>query len=206
MKHRKPRRGCRLSRFVGSGIGAILTGGIFVGGCATPSPITNLSAAYEAALSSSTEIEPPPPGSEAERRGIQGVKDLFEVYSAESITNFAGKTYAETLYFRDGFKELTNREDIVHYMLEGTKPLRACTFRFDQVSRSDNDFYFRWVMIVSLQSDPEGYQDEAVGMSHIRFNKQGQVVFQQDYWDPTDVLYRRIPIANGLIKRVKDRL
>ena len=142
----------------------------------------------------------------AEKHGIQAVKNLFEDYSTESIRDYAPSAYAEDLYFRDGFKELTRRDDIVAYLLHGAEPLRECTFVFQQVTRDGIDFYFRWIMTVSLDSDPEGYADQALGMSHIRFNEDGQVVFQQDYWDPTDVLYRRIPIAKGLIKMVKDRL
>lgn len=175
-------------------------------GCASPSPITHVSQAYTHGLAVSENVVPPPPGSEAEARGIQGVLDLFEVYSTNSISTYGPKTYAESLYFRDGFKELTNRNDIITYLMHGAQPLRECTFDFDQVTRDGKDFYFRWVMNITHGSDPEGYADQAVGMSHIRFNEDGQVVFQQDYWDPTDVLYRRIPIANGLIKLVKDRL
>ncbi len=179
---------------------------LLVLGCASPTPITHASKAYMHGLTVSADIAPPPPGSEAEKRGIQGVIDLFEVYSTHSISTYGPTTYAESLYFRDGFKELTHRNDIVTYLMHGAQPLRECTFDFQQVTRDGNDFFFRWIMNVSLESDPDGHSDQALGMSHIRFNEDGQVVFQQDYWDPTDVLYRRIPIASGLIKMVKDRL
>ena len=66
--------------------------------------------------------------------------------------------------------------------------------------------YLRWTMNVSLNRDPEDRMDSALGMSHIRFNPDGKIVFQQDYWDPTDILYSRIPVANWLIKKVKERL
>jgi hypothetical protein len=31
-------------------------------------------------------------------------------------------------------------------------------------------------------------------------------MFQQDYWDPSDVLYSRIPIAGWMINKVKSGL
>ncbi|MFT5473134.1 MAG: hypothetical protein ACI9OU_000337 [Candidatus Promineifilaceae bacterium] len=185
---------------------AVVVAGFLFAGCASAPPITNLSDAYVAGLAASARVEPLAPGGLAEQRGIRSVTNLFTNYSTRSIEDYAAEAYAETLYFRDGFKELSNRADIVTYLLHGAEPLRACTFRFDQVTRDGRDYYFRWVMTMALQSDPSGHADEAVGMSHIRFNAEGQVMFQQDYWDPTDVLYRRIPIARGLIGWVKSKL
>jgi hypothetical protein len=43
-------------------------------------------------------------------------------------------------------------------------------------------------------------------MSRMRFNSDGQVIFHQDYWDPTDIVYKRIPIAKQLIAYVKSKL
>jgi hypothetical protein len=43
-------------------------------------------------------------------------------------------------------------------------------------------------------------------MSHIRYNSEGKVIFHQDYWDPTDIVYRRIPIAKQLISYTKGKM
>ena len=45
-----------------------------------------------------------------------------------------------------------------------------------------------------------------MGVSHFRFNSSGQVVFHQDYWDPTDIVYKRIPLVKQLIAYVKKKL
>jgi hypothetical protein len=160
---------------------AVVVAGFLLAGCASAPPITNLSDAYVAGLAASARVEPLAPGGLAEQRGIRSVTNLFTNYSTRSIEDYAAEAYAETLYFRDGFKELSNRADIVTYLLHGAEPLRACTFRFDQVTRDGRDYYFRWVMTMALQSDPSGHADEAVG-------------------------YRRIPIARGLIGWVKSKL
>ncbi|MEM7394849.1 MAG: hypothetical protein AAF492_21150, partial [Verrucomicrobiota bacterium] len=70
----------------------------------------------------------------------------------------------------------------------------------------DGEYYVRWTMNVDMKRSPEGDIEHVVGMSHIRFNPAGKVVFHQDYWDPTDVLYRKIPIARGLIGYVRSKL
>ena len=84
--------------------------------------------------------------------------------------------------------------------------MRECTFDFESPVIDGEDVYLRWTMNVNLKRDKPDRVDRAIGMSHLRFNDEGKVIFQQDYWDPTDVLYRRIPVANWLIGKVKERL
>jgi len=137
---------------------------------------------------------------------VQQVVDLFGDFSKENLEANLRDTYSEELYFRDGFKEFTDFQAFYDYMVHSTEALRECSFAFPQVTYSNGDYYLRWEMTVALNRDPEGERQQCVGMSHIRFNEAGKVVFQQDYWDPTDVLYNRIPVANWLIKKVHQRL
>jgi hypothetical protein len=177
--------------------------------CSSSGPkLTAPTHAYREALQRTdpAEREGLEPGSEAEQEAIQRVIDLFAVFSEENVSQRVRGVYADTLFFRDGFKEFHEIDPLAEYMIESTKPLRECTFDFEEPVINDGDYYLRWTMNVSLNSDPEGYMDRAIGMSHIRFNQEGKVIFQQDYWDPTDVLYDRIPVANWLIKKVKERL
>lgn len=143
---------------------------------------------------------------ERDDAAIQRVIDLFEDFSHENLERNIANVYAETLFFRDGFREVHSLAELEPYFLHSTKPLRTCTFDFPGVTFSNGDLYLRWIMNVSLNRDPEGTVDTCVGMSHIRFNSEGKVVFQQDYWDPTDILYSRIPVAGWLIQKVHNRL
>ena len=46
---------------------------------------------------------------------------------------------------------------------------------------------------------------QSMGVSHLRFDAEGKVIFHHDYWDSADVLVPRVPIANGLIELVRRR-
>jgi hypothetical protein len=48
--------------------------------------------------------------------------------------------------------------------------------------------------------------ESSIGMSRFRFNSEGQVIFHQDYWDPTTLIYKKIPIAKQLIRFVQGRM
>ena len=42
----------------------------------------------------------------------------------------------------------------------------------------------------------------AVGMSHVRFDKDGRIIFQQDYWD-TSIIYEKVPVMGWVIRWIK---
>ncbi len=158
-------------------------------------------AATDPASTPSLEI-----GSDAEEAAIQRVIDLWKSYTVENLEAHFEEVYATNFYFRDAFHTMSDRNELKAYLLESARNVRECTFEFQDVGRHEGNYYFRWIMKVSLKRDPEGHVTQSLGMSHMRFNADGKVIFHQDYWDPTDVVYRHIPVANWLIKKVKDRM
>ena len=137
---------------------------------------------------------------------IQPLIALFADYTKENVSARVRDVYAESLYFRDGFKEFTEIDGLEAYLVHGTEPLRTCVFEFPSVAMHNGDYYLRWVMKANLKRDDPDRVEEVIGMSHVRLNAEGKVVFQQDYWDPSDVLYRRIPIAGWMVHKIKSTL
>ncbi|HAV13389.1 MAG TPA: hypothetical protein DCX06_07875 [Opitutae bacterium] len=163
---------------------------------------------YKAALSKSepTQFNLPDVGSAEEAAMLDAVTQLFANYNAENLAANIEKVYAEEVYFRDAFKQLDSASAIREYMLAGLEPLEGCEFVFNNISRAGGDFYFDWTMRLDFKKTPTGTWEESIGISRMRFNSEGQVVFHQDYWDPTDIVYKRIPIARQLIAYVKKKL
>lgn len=148
----------------------------------------------------------PEPGSEEEQQALVRFLDLFRNYRAEELPRRVAQVYADDAFFRDGFKELQGAGEIGAYMRRGLEAVRECRFEFQSTVSEGGEHYVRWLMIVSLKRDAENVESRTLGISHVRFNRDGQVAFQQDYWDPTDFLYRRIPLANWMIAKVRERL
>lgn len=165
-------------------------------------------ATYQKALAESdpTKYDLPAPGSEAEQAMIDRVKALFSDYTRENLADNITEVYAEDVYFRDAFKQFDKAAEIREYMLEGLKPLDGAEFVFNNVARSGGDFYFDWTMRLDFKKTPPNTWEESIGVSRMRFNSEGKVIFHQDYWDPTDIVYRRIPIAKQLIAFVKGKM
>lgn len=163
---------------------------------------------YQQALRSSDPAsnQPPAPGSEAETAMLERVKQLFSNYTRENLAANVTEVYAGDVYFRDAFKQFNHAGEIREYMLAGLEPLEQAEFVFNRVARSGNDYYFDWTMRLDFKKTPPNTWEESIGVSHMRFNAEGKVIFHQDYWDPTDIVYRRIPIARQLIAFVKKKL
>lgn len=163
---------------------------------------------YRQALTSSdpTAQQAPAPGSEAEAAMLARVQALFSDYSYDNLAKSVTEVYAEEVYFRDAFKQFNRAEDIREYMLAGMAPLDQAEFVFNRVARSGSDYYFDWTMRLDFKKTPPNTWEESIGVSHMRFNADGKVIFHQDYWDPTDIVYRRIPIAKQLIAFVKGKM
>lgn len=174
-------------------------------GCSSTSypRLTAPSDAYLDALASTEPLEVTP---DNEQAALHRLMDLFRNFHVEYLRENTKHVYADTFFFRDGFKELHQIDELEAYMVHSAEPVRHCTFEFATPIKSGHDYFLQWTMELSLKRDDDDRMDRAIGMSHIRFNREGKVVFHQDYWDPTDILYRRIPIANRLIGYVRSKL
>lgn len=188
-----------------------LTTALYFTGCSTTTDMhtqTIPDTQYLEALKASdpAQFDLPAIGSEGERAMIERVTALFSNYNRKNLAENVTKVYAEDVYFRDAFKHFDRAEDIRDYMLEGLKPLDQAEFVFNGVARNGGDFYFDWTMRLDFKKTPPNTWEESIGVSRMRFNSEGKVIFHQDYWDPTDIVYRRIPIARQLIAFVKGKM
>jgi hypothetical protein len=166
-----------------------------------PSPITAPTAIYRKAI----EQAPFEKGEQA-KAGLERLAAFFADFSESNVTQTVRGVYAKDAYLRDGFKELQGVEAIAPYMIRSAAALRTCSFDFEDVAVHGGDHYIRWVMHTNLKRDAPERVAHVIGMSHVRFDSEGRVAFQQDYWDPSDVLYSRIPVAGWLIEKVKSTL
>lgn len=148
----------------------------------------------------------PAEGSDAEAAMLERVEALFTDYTKDNLQNNVTEVYAEKVYFRDAFKQFDHAGEIRDYFLYGLSPLNAAEFDFRRIIRSGDEFYIDWVMRLDFKKTSAGSWEESIGMTHMRFNSAGKIIFHQDYWDPTDIVYKRIPVAKQLINFVKKKM
>ena len=171
-------------------------------GCATKAPgLTEPTPSYTQAVDGTADRAVAP----ADER-IQALMDLFQNYTPEELKTRTPQVYADDIWFRDGFREIRGGDALVDYLQHSASGLRDSRFEFAEPIRHGDDVYLRWVMHLNLKRDDAERWSRTLGMSHLRFDEDGRVIFQQDYWDPTDMLYYRIPGANWMIQQVRKKL
>ena len=144
-------------------------------------------------------------GSETEQQAIQAFIDLFAVFERERLAGGITALYAEDAYFRDAFVEFNNSADIEDYFVRSTEPVEFCTFDIVDVAENEGHYYFRWIMTLKLNRYPNRPPNVTHGITHLRFNEAGQIVFHQDYWDAA-ALYKEFPVIGGLLRYIEKQI
>lgn len=166
------------------------------------------SASYQAGLEAALAASPADweAYGEAEQAAVDALKLLFHEYTSEALEKNVPRVYAAEPFFRDGFREIRDIQLLTQYFMHSAETLSSCTFEFQPHASVNGDVYLPWTMTFRLKRDKESEFTEVIGMTHLRFNADGQVIFHQDYWDPTDAVWRRIPLAGWMIQKVRARL
>jgi hypothetical protein len=141
------------------------------------------------------------PGSEKERVAIELFSYLLANFTEDTIKRYVHDVYAPNAYYRDSFTAKQGVENIETYFIEGTRTMDELAFDLQDVAVHDGNYYFRWI----TQFSQKGKKDDVIhlpGVSHVRFDKEGRIIFHQDFWD-AGVIYERLPIIGFFIRWLK---
>ena len=75
----------------------------------------------------------------------------------------------------------------------------------DSLSRGD-DVMVRWKMQTQSKVWWKTLTIDSFGMTHLRFNEQGQIVLHQDYWDAAGGFYEHLPLLGSSIRSIRSNL
>ena len=186
-------------------IAALLASAVALAGCTAAQPADPLGTYRKALAATDPSISASPePDSVAESEAVNRFVDFYKVFSAEAIRAKVRNVYADGAYFRDPFHEVTGIAAIERYFVNSTDGVEECTFDIQDVAGFHGNYYVRWVMHLKTKRDPKS-PIQAVGVTHVRFDDKGKVIFHQDYWDG-GIVYERIPVVGWLIGKVKGRI
>ena len=180
-----------------------LFGALFLTSCATmsdspkPDPLDE----YRAALGAAEKV-----GSGNEEEGLKNIKSLLADFSKENMSR-AAEVYAKDAFLNDTLKTVRGGQAIEDYFVETAESLEYARVKFDDTLRSeDGSYYLRWTMVMKSKVINKGNEIETIGVSHIRFDRDGKVLVHQDYWDNARGVFEHIPVIGSGIRMVKNRL
>lgn len=165
-----------------------------------------MQSSYHEALITVAEAPIVVPGSPEEVAGIERFKDFFSDFSAEGIRSKVRSVYAEDVYFNDTLKEIRGIQSLEPYLIESAAAVESCTVDIEDLAVNNGNYYFRWSMDIRFKNIKKGQLTRSIGISHIRFNKEGKICLHQDFWDSASGLFQHIPFVGYLIRKIKARL
>ena len=146
------------------------------------------------------------PGGEEERRAIEQFQGLLSDFKAPDFRTRIREVYAEDAFFNDTLKTVRGAEEIEDYLAASADAIEKGTVEFLDLVADDGNYYFRWKMTIRFKRFARGEDKHSVGMTHVRFDREGKVVLHQDFWDSSGGLFEHVPVLGWMLRRAKKRL
>jgi hypothetical protein len=127
----------------------------------------------------------------------------FKIGAKEEIIR---QTYAENFYFNDTFKVINDIETLIPYMTETAQTVKSTTVKILDTAYSGSDYYIRWVMVMEFDVKGKDIYSRSTGMTQLRFNSEGKIIFHQDFWDSTEGFYQHLPYIGYFVRKIRSKL
>ena len=135
----------------------------------------------------------------------QQMQRVFADMSKGATAEIIREVYAESIYFNDTFKIITDRNNLIEYLSE-TAQSADTQVEILEVIKSKEDYYVRWRMHMAFSAVGKDIESDSVGISQLRFNKQGQITFQHDFWNSNEAFYEHLPFIGRFLIKIKQKL
>ncbi len=146
-------------------------------------------------------------GSAQETEALQRFGRFFSDFSPDKVERLVDQTYAIDVWFNDTLKTLHGREHLREYLKHSAQAVQSCRVEIlDTLSNDNGDYFLRWSMVIRFKRFKPNQDTQTIGVSHLRFNRDGLVVLHQDYWDSTAGLFEHIPLLGAAIRAIKRRV
>lgn len=174
--------------------------------CAAPNRSTENVALYRSSMEKvvASGLEA---GSSGEKAAVQRLSLFLQgIGDVNYVRENALKVYSADAYLDDTLAVHHGAAEIEAYFIKTSETMTAYHVTVDDVARSGNDYYFRWTMKFAAPALSGGKPITSVGISQIRFNREGKVAFHQDFWDSGKNFYAHLPVIGGAVGYVSKRL
>jgi hypothetical protein len=147
------------------------------------------------------------PGSSAEAAALKRFSAFLEgIGDTNYVRENALKVYSSDAYLDDTLMIHHGAAEIEAYFVKTSETMTSYKTTVDDIARSGNDYYVRWTMEFAAPALSGGESITSVGVSQVRFNREGKVAFHQDFWDSGKNFYAHLPVIGGAVGYVGKRL
>lgn len=171
-----------------------------LGGCQTNAGDTaNYPERYVNALDTHTGIA-------VEPAHLTAFTDFITRIGSPEWEDYFEGVYAEDVHFSDTLAYIADRETLRAYFAELADNGATVSVNMISSQRSGSDAYLIWEMTTSFTPLIATKRSHSIGITHLRFNADGEVVLHQDFWDAATGFYQHVPVLGGALRSVRARL
>lgn len=136
-------------------------------------------------------------------QGVASFRQIFADLTRDDLAQRIGELYADKFYFNDTVHIARERSELVDYMARTGQTLQQSRVEVHKVIRDGADVYVRWEMTFATRAMGKRVESHSIGMTHLRFDENGQIVLHQDFWDSGSALYAHLPVVGLFVRRAQ---
>lgn len=122
----------------------------------------------------------------------------FQTMGTPTFVKNAGQLYAEDLYINDTLSQFSNKKELLKHFESMNQHVSNVSVSLISATHQQDSAYIHWHMKYDFKMLGRTKTMSSYGISQIKINDKNLIIFQQDYWDPANGLYRSLPyIGNG---------
>lgn len=127
---------------------------------------------------------------------------VFSAYNREEIAASIPDLYATDAFLNDRIHSVVGGKAIGAYFDASFDKMHAAKFEILEKIEGVSAAFLHWKMGIQLKEGAPFL--EFLGMSELRFDKSGKIIYHQDYWDFSELM-GEIRGLRSLVKFVKNR-
>ncbi len=133
---------------------------------------------------------------------VDSLVAFYESLSEKSVACFPDY-YAEDAYFKDPFNEGRGLALIQRVFTHMFRQVAEPRFKVLERVVDANGAVLVWDFFYRVGASGQGKTEVIRGVSHLKFDLEGKVIWHRDYWDAAEELYAKLPIIGFLVRRLK---
>ena len=138
--------------------------------------------------------------------GLESFRESYSDLTQADLGKRIENLYAERLYFNDTVHTFHTRDELRDYLVRTGEGLEESSVEIRQVVQDEEDVFVRWTMEFRTRVAGKKIHSHSIGITQLRFDEQGRIVFHQDFWDSGSALYAHLPFVGFAVRSARSRM
>jgi len=135
----------------------------------------------------------------------QIIKDTFNGFNGLNLDRL-DQFYDPKVVFVDPVTQIQGLPNLKKYYTHAYRKVISIRFEFADILQEASDYSAPWTMHLAVKGLNAGNEFKVTGLSHLRFNDKGLVIYHRDYVDLGEMVYERLPVIGAVIRKLKTLL